>query len=122
VSAGPYVDAIKGMGYEVLAEADLGCYQGDWVGLVRDTQYDYEHAYGFIVAGYGSCSGCDAWQAATTPAERAGVLADVLRAAHWFEELADAKAYITDAEAREQSYYAHEDGWKDFAAAVQALA
>ena len=118
MSASGYVTAIKGIGVEVLAEADLGYYEGDWVGLVKDTEWCLGREYGFIVVGYGSCSGCDEWEGADGPAERAQIIARILGNAKWFESLDEAKAYITSAAATNAGYYVHENDWGDFVRAA----
>lgn len=43
---------------EILFWADFGNYQGDYVALVGTPE-----RMGFVVIGYGSCSGCDALEA-----------------------------------------------------------
>lgn len=119
MSARSYVEAIKAMELKVLAEADLGYYQGDWVGLVKNEAFSYDgQDYGVIVVGYGSCSGCDEWQATGDPAKRAELVAKLLRDAKWFAELDEAKAYVADPD-RALEFYSHEDGWPAFVEAAQ---
>lgn len=120
MSARDYVDAIRGLGLEVVAEADLGCYQGDWVGVVRDW-YSYDKEYGFIVVGYGSCSGCDSWQAANDAADRAALLSDIVSRARWFEDAEGVREYVTSAVAENVGFFVHEDGWGDFTARVREV-
>lgn len=43
---------------EILLWADFGYYQGDYVAIVGSKE-----RMGFVVIGYGSCSGCDALEA-----------------------------------------------------------
>jgi hypothetical protein len=54
-----YESIVDSWGYDVLEFATTGAYQGDHVVLLRDGG-----RYGYVVIGYGSCSGCDALEAA----------------------------------------------------------
>lgn len=54
-----YSDLLKMRGWTILHESVFGDWQGDYaITLERNG------VYGFIVIGYGSCSGCDAYEAA----------------------------------------------------------
>lgn len=53
-----YKTALEKAGAEVLAYAEFGSYQGDWVAKVR-----YQDRVFWIRDYYGSCTGCDALQA-----------------------------------------------------------
>lgn len=53
-----YEEALKAAGAEVHAYETFGSYQGDWWALVS-----YEGKHGFVHGYYGSCSGCDAFEA-----------------------------------------------------------
>lgn len=53
-----YKAALKAAGATVHEFQEFGSYQGDWYAFVS---YDGEH--GFIHDYYGSCSGCDAFEA-----------------------------------------------------------
>lgn len=53
-----YETIVASWGYEVLAFTVTGSYQGDQEVLLRDGD-----RYGFLMIGYGSCSGCDALEA-----------------------------------------------------------
>jgi hypothetical protein len=122
MSAESYLPAIKAMGLVELAGADLGYYQGDYVMLVKDGEYSTSgRDFGLLVIGYGSCSGCDTWQAADGPAERAKAVLAVLEQGKWFETLDEAKAYITSDDEL-LKWHAHEEGWAPFVADVQAVA
>jgi hypothetical protein len=80
-------------GYQVILADACGSYHGDYVYLLGDGD-----RRGFLIVGYGSCSGCDALEAEepagrdTTPEDWQGVveLAQALRESiHWAD---DAKA------------------------------
>ena len=56
-----YGTIVNSWEYEVLAFETTGSYQGDHEVLFSDS----EGRYGFLVVGYGSCSGCDLLEAIT---------------------------------------------------------
>lgn len=49
-----YEDLVESLEYEVLKEERFGDYEGDLLFVLRDGG-----KYGYVVIGYGSCSGCD---------------------------------------------------------------
>ena len=53
-----YEDLLESFGLEVIKSEMVGNYQGDYLTLFKD-----EDRYGYLVFGYGSCSGCDALEA-----------------------------------------------------------
>lgn len=53
-----YSGALEAAGAKVLAYSEFGSYQGDWFALV-----EYQGQTGWVLGSYGSCSGCDAFQA-----------------------------------------------------------
>lgn len=53
-----YESALEAAGAKVLESKYFGSYQGDWLALV-----DYKGQRGFVHGSYGSCSGCDAFEA-----------------------------------------------------------
>lgn len=56
-----YQPMLDSMGYEIIAQAELGSYQGDTIAVVRDGS-----RYGFLTFGWGSCSQCDSLQGCST--------------------------------------------------------
>ena len=58
---GDYQPMLDSMGYEILCQQEIGSWQGDTLALMRDGL-----RYGFLVFGWGSCSGCDSLQACST--------------------------------------------------------
>ena len=67
---GNYEPLVKSMGYEVLLDTHQKDYQGDSLYLLRDLENAhmingriYGARFGFLIFGWGSCSGCDALQA-----------------------------------------------------------
>lgn len=53
-----YLEAMEAAGAKVKAFEEFGSYQGDWWALV-----EYEGRRGWVTGSYGSCSGCDAFEA-----------------------------------------------------------
>lgn len=56
-----YLPLIESMGYEIVISVDDNDYQGDSRLLLKDGEN-----YGWLIFGWGSCSGCDALQACNT--------------------------------------------------------
>jgi hypothetical protein len=54
-----YEELVDGWGYEVVTFDTIGSYEGDHFVVLRDGE-----RYGWVVFGYGSCSGCDELEAA----------------------------------------------------------
>jgi hypothetical protein len=67
--SGSYDNAYEAMGFRVLLEEWVGDFAGDILFLVKDQK----DTFGLIVAGYGSCSGCDVMQDVNGPKEECEV-------------------------------------------------
>jgi len=53
-----YSEALEKAGCKIIDFEEFGSYQGTWLALV-----EYERETGIVEGSYGSCSGCDAFQA-----------------------------------------------------------
>ena len=53
-----YSSALEAAGCTVLEFEQFGSYQGEWLALV-----DHQGIFGVVEGSYGSCSGCDAFEA-----------------------------------------------------------
>lgn len=53
-----YSDALEAAGATVIQFSEFGDYQGTWLAYVK-----YKDKLGYITGSYGSCSGCDSFQA-----------------------------------------------------------
>lgn len=53
-----YAEALEAAGAVVIEFEEFGSYQGDWWAKVR-----YKGVEGWVCGSYGSCSGCDAFEA-----------------------------------------------------------
>jgi hypothetical protein len=119
MSSHSYLAAVKALDAKILADEDLGYYQGDHVALIGNDYYA-DDKVGFLSIGYGSCSGCDEWEAAETIAERAEIVTRIISNIKWFEGVDAAKAYVLSPDT-ELQWYAHDDSWASFVKKVEAL-
>lgn len=108
-----YTSLLKEKGIEIRSWATFGQRQGDYAAIVTANS-----KVGFVVIGYGSCSGCDAYAAATdgtTGEERARLLTDlaysIINSIFWgtLEEL-DAKIQN---QGNDNNWYRHEESFKN---------
>lgn len=132
-----YFTALAAVGIKALILEDIGDYQGSYVAAVYDEGtytwgYEDDDQIGFLVVGYGSCSGCDEWQAAESAESRVETLDRVVKSIKWFPNLAEFKAFIAGAPAEVEydedgreawdrfsndhalQWYGHEGKWKTF--------
>lgn len=87
-----YGDLIESFEVEVVVEVDENDYQGDSWYLLRDG-----HRCGFLNFGWGSCSGCDALEAAWgNLAEITELRDDLWASVHWEESMAAMARYLND--------------------------
>ena len=114
--AGDYDPIIHSFG-TVLTGACIGSYQGDTVAILRDNA----KGFGFLVFGFGSCSGCDALQACETYAQIDELINNLENGVRWFSSLQEVKDYVMDDEMRKGSHYYHEPEWVEFKHEVQSL-
>jgi hypothetical protein len=104
--------------FDVVVDENIGDYQGDTL-IVLKNRLDYswdtpEEKWGFLVTGYGSCSGCDAWENAETGLDKFKLLAAEIESIKWFGSLKEVQDYVSDKYARELEWYANESEYKDF--------
>jgi hypothetical protein len=100
----------------VLVQVDDRNYEGD-----TRVIYEKDGRYGFLVFGWGSCSGCDALQACRSLQEIAELGDQLERSVKWFDTLADLQTYVADTERRELEFYSHASEWAEFTEKVAAL-
>ena len=109
---GSYADLVEDFGTVVLSES-FGTYQGDMFYIFKK-----DGRYGFLTIGYGSCSGCDALEACQSISDLYDLQASLRNDIVWFSTLEKLKFYVLS-ENTELQWYAHEDGWNDFALKVK---
>lgn len=73
-----YQEGLKSAGIEILEWATFGTYQGDYAVILKE-----DDTLGFVVIGYGSCSGCDALEACKSNKEYRELLQSVIQNIHW---------------------------------------
>lgn len=106
--------------YSVIDEAVFGTYQGDYVFLVEG-----ESSYGIVIAGYGSCTGCDALEDAlygnpySSGPDLAALdsIAEDLRNSAHFGTVDELREYLLGKDGALRWHY-HEDGFRE---AVEGL-
>ena len=108
-----YQSLIEERGIRILIEEMIGDYQGDWLFFVKQGR-----KYGFVSVGYGSCSGCDAYDAAMDDGTLDELGEEIVASIEWFDSLKSAKQYVGNAYERALQWYYHESGWDDFAREV----
>lgn len=121
-----YADLLTHAGITVLAQETFGQYQGDYLFAVREGD-----AYGAVIVGYGSCSGCDEleamlsgnWQWNGWPDNEYRAItqlaADLVKRIHWgdrtelHEDLLGEGSYMR--------WYRHDEGFEDSMRRILAL-
>lgn len=76
-----YREFLEALECEILAWETFGDYQGDYAVILRRNDL-----LGFVVIGYGSCSGCDALEACDTQEDYDSVMNGVLSSISWGNE------------------------------------
>ena len=108
-----YAELLESRFCTVLDSGDAGSYQGDEFYIVSQSLgYSDEARYGFGTSGYGSCSGCDALEAACDNKEINEIADQVYNGLRWFESKADLAAFLTTVDAANE-WYANEDEWPE---------
>lgn len=82
-----YNSLVKAMDVEIVSYTFAGQYQGDAVFIVKEND-----KYGWLVFGYGSCSGCDALEGSNTYEELEELRQNLYNSIRWF----DTKAALYD--------------------------
>jgi hypothetical protein len=114
--------------FEIVLSESIGDYQGDTL-LVLRNKSDYgwrwtdseSKVWGFLVTGYGSCSGCDVWEGAETGTQKFALLAEEIEGIRWFQTLPQLQAYVTDKYTTELEWWGNEPDYKAFAKTVSEL-
>lgn len=83
----PIIDAIG----NVLIQVDDNDYQGD-----SRILYEIDGKYGFLIFGWGSCSGCDALQACNTMGDIQQLIDSMVCDVKWFDSLQELQQYFRD--------------------------
>lgn len=97
----PMIDAFGNM----VAQQEIGSYQGDTLVL-----YDNDGRIGFLVFGWGSCSGCDALQACDNIEEVQELCDDLQRRIEWFNSKEDALKWAKEKDWETEWFLYEEEG------------
>lgn len=89
----------------IVKDWNIGDYQGDFVYLLKN-----EDKFGFVVVGYGSCSGCDALENCSNQEQVDQLKESIINDIFW-GTAEEVKKYITNEDANR--FYFYEDDWKD---------
>ena len=111
-----YYPLLKSFGYEIILKVDDDDYQGD-----SRVLYKNNNCIGFLIFGWGSCSGCDALQACNSMSEVEELRLSLLHCIKWFISPEKALEYFLDKD-WETEYYWHATETKEFVAkAIELL-
>lgn len=113
--SGSYSTLINSFEVEVLLEVSDGDYQGDTRYLLRDGD-----RYGFLVFGWGSCSGCDALQACDNIEEAQELRDQLWRGVRW-EDSREALAKYFNEKDWDLEWHWHADEMKEFITKAKEL-
>lgn len=100
---------------EVVVKVDENDYSGDSLVLLRK-----ESRYGFLIFGWGSCSGCDALQGCNSYRDIEQLIQQLENNIIWFDSLGEAESYIFNAALRQGSYYYQTELWGRFQSKVRS--
>lgn len=101
-----YREMLEAEEIEILAWETFGSYQGDYAVVVKRNDL-----LGFIVIGYGSCSGCDALEGCDTQEEYDSLMLGVLSSIQWGgpEAIRSKITNLFD----DNNWYRHDEGFVD---------
>ncbi len=77
-SAPGYANGFEARGFNILEWQTFGDYQGDYAIIFKR-----DNEFGFLVLGYGSCSGCDAMEACSSEEEYVDLMHSVINSIYW---------------------------------------
>lgn len=100
----PIIDEIG----NVLIQVDDNDYQGD-----SRVLYEKDGKYGFLIFGWGSCSGCDSLQACNNTNDIQELINELVNDVKWFDSLEELQKYFSEKD-WELEYSWHADETKDF--------
>jgi hypothetical protein len=112
-----YDEIIESFGAEIVVDVTDDNYQGYSRYMLRDGD-----RFGFLIVGWGSCSGCDALQACDTHEELQELVDQLERDIHWEDSAADMLTYVNSKDwETERGGYKREQTERFIDAAREAL-
>ena len=109
-----YEPMIKEFG-EIINKYDFGEYQGDTIVI-----YKSNNRYGYLLFGWGSCSGCDALQACETIEEVQKLMDALYNSIEWFNSLDELKEWFNQKDWGLE-WFGHDPSFKDFTNEIRNL-
>ena len=98
----------------VLIRVDDDDYEGDSRILLHK-----DGRYGFLIFGWGSCSGCDALQDCDSYDDLDALIDQLENEIHWFDSIDAAHTYIIEQDTNGRNFYSHNTSkWKEFVSAI----
>lgn len=137
-----YAEILDVLGCNIIIWEEDEDYQGDILALVTEEDYHYggsvdktnpwldgpywrSKPVGYLNIGFGSCSGCDAYEATRGDVKaRSELVTQLANDIKWFDNFDKLCEYVTDSENRALTEWAfHEDGglWNKFLASISGL-
>ena len=104
---GSYQPILEEIG-EIIIQID----DKDWQGDSR-LMYKKDDKYGYLIFGWGSCSGCDALQACRKINEIQSLINSLVEGVKWFDSLEELKKHFSERD-WELQYSWHQKETKDF--------
>jgi hypothetical protein len=104
---GNYQPIIDELG-NVLVQVDDNDYQGD-----SRILYEKDGKYGFLIFGWGSCSGCDSLQACGNICEIQDLMENLESSVKWYDTIDELKQYFKDKD-WDLEYSWHAEETKEF--------
>ena len=121
-----YLSVIEAVGLKTVVSRDLDeDYQGSVAAVVQLDRYqdgvDETRPFWYMTIGYGSCSGCDGWEATEyDPLGRLEDTASIVREARHFENLEQLQKFVAEFD-HETQWYGRSGGLAKFQADVAAI-
>lgn len=100
---------------EIINKYDFGYYQGDTIVI-----YKSNNRYGYLLFGWGSCSGCDALQACETIEEVQKLMDALYNSIEWFNSLDELKEWFNQKDWGLE-WFGHDPSFKDFTNEIRNL-
>lgn len=98
-----YDEVLESFEYEIVVQVDDDDYQGDTRVIFKDGE-----RYGFLIFGWGSCSGCDALEACNNFEEIEQLQNELFNNIQWFDNLKDLKQYVNNKDFELEFYWREE--------------
>lgn len=112
-----YTPLLNSFGTVLIRVDDDDCQGDSRILLHKDGRY------GFLIFGWGSCSGCDALQDCDSYDDLDALIDQLENEIHWFDSIAAAHTYIIEQDTNGRNFYSHnKPKWKEFVLAVSDIA